>query len=177
MSYKLVGDAEARPCAGVVRAPLAGALHSAGVSGADAVPENEFSGAGAPHRFCAASPVNPSPTLASGNGNIKTGTMTNQPTNQPTRRNPLAAFDPLQLLALRVLAQALADAQRHGRPQLDEDADICADICITNHAQLLAWLDSGNGIMWWDLARLPWYDSAAARWRVLRDANLRVLEL
>lgn len=103
--------------------------------------------------------------------------MTNQPTNQPTRlkkrRNPLAAFDALQLLALRVLAQALADAQRHGQAQLDEDADTC----VTNHAQLLAWLGSPNGIMWWDLARLPWYDSAAARWRVLRDANLRVLEL
>lgn len=102
--------------------------------------------------------------------------MTNQPTNQPTRRqrrNPLPAFDPLQLLALRVLAQALRDAGRHGQAQLDEDTDTC----ITNHAQLLAWLDSDAGILWWDLARLPWHDSAAARWRVLRDANLRVLEL
>ena len=102
--------------------------------------------------------------------------MTNQPTNQPTRRqrrNPLVAFDPLQLLALRVLAQALRDAGRHGQAAFEEET--ATRIC--NTAELLAWLDSDAGILWWDLARLPWYDAAARRLQLLQSANLRVLEL
>jgi len=108
---------------------------------------------------------------------------TNQPTNQPfakpitkpspRRRNPLASFDPLQLLALRVLAQALRDAGRHGQAAFEEET--ATRIC--NTAELLAWLDSDAGILWWDLARLPWYDAAARRLQLLQSDNLRVLEL
>lgn len=100
--------------------------------------------------------------------------MTNQPTNQPTRtrRNALAGFDVYQLLAIRILIQALQDSEARGKGQMALDM-----LDIADAAGLLRWLGTEWAGVLWDVAGLPWCEKPLERWRFLQTARTRLLEL